>query len=376
MRFEYIVGPALLCATLAVGQPVLPPVPLHDGVTIVPAHPREDAEGAGVDALLGLAADGGTLSSGVAVVRASELPAIAKERVLLALILSAGESGGSGDLPALEELSTETPEAVYMAPLCKRDHPHIWFPYAAEAPRAAFAIRGRIAADAISAAGSEEERRRMLIDMIGSDRGEGELYGAALQWFREGGASFFDGVDGLRPYDYTELLLAARDAESPAALREIGGLRTAPQAVRVGALSMWNGLETDSARRAAHFAASLDGDSAREDWEVSLAIGMLGPRDAAPDLLAKLGAMLGDPATGADAAAALVRLDREGAVLEASAILDSRDADRTKVRRAVLMLLDADTAESRTALERWLARKDGDASLASMRGEVSRWIAE
>ncbi len=362
---------SLVCAAMA--QPFLPPMPTHDGMTVVSRYQPADAEGERVQEMLSAAAGSGSFEGAVRVVRESSLPVIARERALLALVLVSGASGTSEDLPTLVELAAEKPQAHFMAPLCKQDHAHVYFPYDAEAGRSAFAIRARTAMERVA---NTEDVAGVFAEILNGEQEEGILYGTCLQWLMDGGdvRLFLHGdAEKEGSLRYTEILLAARDAESADALLALGQTEKAPQSVRLNAFVLWNGMESKPAARANFFDEALLN---QEPWVRSVSLGFLATDDVTPAVIQRLVNLLGDEDAGADAALAILRLAPEDAVRIANDVLSSKSAKSTEVRRAILLLLRSESGEARAVLSEWAVRKNDGDSFAAMREEVVRWIEE
>jgi len=205
----------------------LPPVepPTGEVVDVIPAYRPQDARGPEVRQLADRISDL-PASEALAAINDSSLPVIACERLLLGLARHLGESGTPVDLPVLEDLAGRDAEAEFLAPSCKRPHPHVWFPFPAEAWQAAFQIRAGASAAEVRRGG------RTLAQILEDSAAPGEVFGAARESFQDFGDStnhLLDLVtilnvdpyaDRLEAQDYSELIEGARAAGNATALTD------------------------------------------------------------------------------------------------------------------------------------------------------------
>jgi len=324
------------------------------------------------------------------------LPLIALDRVEFETALVLQRVGMRDELGLARELAADRPHSTYLAPNCRRDHPHVFFDMRSAAYAAEQAIEFRIGVEEARACSEDALATTRVAcaeatfdeaTTISTARFAGRLR-VLLAGLRalppDAKADFAMGSGGRAgalesraatlPPEYLGVL--ARES-AIAALPYTGSRAIAmmPAADQASALSSM--AQIDAAFTSGVAARLLDEEAfAAHGGDVSALIAHLLPGDDPVATQMLLVRHLGSARHGATAALAIVRLFPDDADAIAAGVAGDAGAEPAARRRAAMMLMASGSDESRAALREFLSAARDDARFAEVCGEVRRWLGE
>ena len=301
----------------------------------------------------------------------SELSTIGRERLLFEAAQILGDSGGMDAVPVLRELSHQKPEATFTIPDEREPFTLAYYNFAAMAQVAADEIDYRDAA-AKFAIRADEEPRPLLLAAL-AEEAPARVRGA-LDALADRPAVWRALADSPKIVSESPrrvlgaLIVSAEKQQQTEALlalaRSLDGAHARPALLAYGRVRQETGEGP---------AATLDLIAARPDELGAIALGTLHPADATPAMLARLKDFLNDPGLGADAVAALQRMDDEAARQVALDVL-AEPASAVGERRAVLLLMRDGSQPSREARAAYAARPGKTQADEVLKGKVKTWL--
>ncbi|MCB2153347.1 hypothetical protein KQI84_00545 [bacterium] len=306
-------------------------------------------------------------------IQKSTLPIVAKERLLFEAAQFLGDAGTTDAVPTLRELSRQPAEATFTIPDEREPVTLAYYDF----PRAA-----AIAADNIE----YRDAKAQFVARLSQDAPAAVLQAALDQ---DEPARVRGALDALEDSDVAwQKLIDSPELAAGKSRPVLGALIVSAERQNRGdvLVQLARTLDTSHAQLAMLAygrVREVVGVGAEDTLRMiderpqvlgAVALGTLHANDATPEVQGRLKEYLGDADLGADAVAALQRMDDSVARQIAFDVL-ADSAGGVAERRAVLLLMRDNTESAREALSEYANRPAEAAADAALKKKVTQWLA-